>query len=95
MARKKALTEVRLRVLRNFDLFKTGEELVNPLTERVVSLVSLGFMEVVFDGTDQAGPGSAHAGDPGGSPADDQRESDAGAEPGEGFGSGGYGSAES
>lgn len=87
---------VRARVLRNFNGMRAGDEGEVPLTERLIAFVGLGLMKVVVDGgKDQAGPGRPAKGDAGrvGEGAADSGAP--GGEQGQGFGSGGYGSAES
>lgn len=86
---------VTVRAVVSFDDWVIGNERVVPLTERMLSLIAGGQLEVTDHGTGETGPGPTRKSDPGGSPPDDSGESSAGAESGQGFGSGGYGSAES
>lgn len=97
MARAKKVTDskpewVRVKVTKSFDLMTMGETIQAPLSERVLSLISGGFLEVTEYGPSASGPGSADASDQGGSPADAEAAGPAGAEPGQDFGAGGYGS---
>ena len=85
---------VTVRAVQSFDDWVIGNERQVPLTERMLALIAGGQLEVTDHGESPAGPGTTGEGDPGGSPADDPAESPAGAEQGQGFGSGGYGSAE-
>jgi hypothetical protein len=72
-----------LRVLRSFDLMRKGETFENVVTDRVLALVGLGFLEVVDDGENPSGPAAAQPGDQGGEPKGPEAEGSAGAEPGE------------
>lgn len=98
MARAKKVADsrpewVQVRVAKSFEVLVRGEEMQTSLTDRVVSLVAGGFLEVTEYGPSASGPGTAVAGDQGGSPQDTAPEGSPGAEPGQDFGAGGYGQA--
>lgn len=82
-AKKAAPITGRVRVLISFGLLRRGETFETELTAHVRALVAKGLVEVTDSGENQAGPGSAGAGDPGGEPEGSEEESSAGAEPGE------------
>lgn len=86
---------MRVRVLISFNGLVKGTVAEGTPTDRLKAYVDLGYLGVVDDGEDQAGPGGPATGDPGrvGTGAADSGAS--GGEPGQGFGAGGYGSAES
>lgn len=86
---------VTVRAVVSFDDWVIGNERQVPLTERMLSLIAGGQLEVIDHGESETGPGPAGPSDPGGSPADDQGEGAPGPEQGQGFGSSGYGTAES
>jgi hypothetical protein len=88
MTRAKRVKSVTVKVAKSFDGVVIGEQFDADLTERVLALISGGFLEVVDYGAGEAGPGAADASDPGREPTGDQPESAAGAEPGEGPGAG-------
>jgi hypothetical protein len=92
MAAKKHPKTVRVRARLSFDNVYEGDESETELTEKVQRYLDAGLLEVVGDGTDPAGPGGSE-------PDDDQRDAEgaagggaAGRQPGEGFGTGSYGS---
>ena len=97
MTRKKLIAEkiVTVRAVMSFDDWVIGNEREVPLTERMLSLIAGGQLEVTDYGQGETGPRPADAGDPGGSTQDDPPESAGSAEQGQGFGSGGYGASES
>lgn len=91
MARTPKIKTVRIRMRFSFNNVYEGDEAEVELTDKVQSWLEHGLAEVVDDGTDPAGPGSAE-------PHDHERDADgtagggtAGREPGKGFGTGSYG----
>lgn len=86
---------VTVRAVMSFDDWVIGNEREVPLTERMLSLIAGGQLEVTDYGQGETGPRPADAGDPGRGAPDDPGEGASGAEQGQGFGSGGYGAAES
>lgn len=88
---------MRVRVLIAFNGMRPGDEGVPADPERAKGYVRLGLMEIL-DGGDsgerEAGPGGSETGDPGSVPAGTGESRETGSEPGEGFGTGGYGSAQ-
>lgn len=88
MARAKKVKSVTVKAAKSFDGVVIGDRFDADATERVLALISGGFLEVVDYGAGEAGPGAADSGDPGREPTGDQPESAAGAEPGEGPGAG-------
>lgn len=95
VAREQGGKIVTVRAVKSFNEWRINETAETKLTERILGLVAGGFLEVTDHGEDPAGPGAAHASDSGGGAPDDPGAGSAGAEPSQGFGSGGYGSAES
>ncbi len=90
----RALKYARVRVLTSFNGMRRGDEADVELNPRVQGWVNAGLVEVIGSGTGAAGPGGAE-------PDDHQRDAvrasgsgASGGEPGEGFGTGGYGTAE-
>lgn len=88
MARAKMTKTVTVKVAKSFDGLVTGETFLTALTDRVLALISGGFLEVTDYGTGAAGPGAVDAGDPGREPTSDQPAGATGAEPGEDPGTG-------
>lgn len=91
MTKRKTPERARVRVLTSFNLMRKGDEAETLLSPVVQGWINLGFVEVVPNGADPAGPGGAE-------PDDHERVQDgaeggfpAGGEPGESFGAGGYG----
>lgn len=96
MARAKKVTDskpewVLVKVTKSFDLMTMGETVQAPLSERVLSLISGGFMEVTEYGPSASGPGPVEPGNQGGGQEGAPSEGPASAEPGQDFGTGGYG----
>lgn len=88
---------MRVRVLIAFNGMRPGDVGVPHDEALAEKYVALGLMEIIEgddDGERQAGPGGPAEGDPGGVPPRTGEHGAAGPEPGEGFGSGGYGTAE-
>lgn len=92
MARK-TTQRARIRVRTSFEDLRRGDEAVVDLNVRVQGWLEAGLVEVVGGGEGEAGPGSF---EPAAVPRKPRGAGDgveAGREPGEGFGSGGYGTA--
>lgn len=88
---KRKMTLIHVRVRISFNGMRKGDEATVPDSPRVRAWIDGGLMEVVGDGENQAGPGSAE-------PDADERDAErtegsgpSGGEPGQGFGTGGYG----
>jgi hypothetical protein len=85
-------TRVRVRVITSFNEMRQGDEAEIEINSIVQGWINAGLV-VIVDGTSPAGPGGAepdaHGGDPKGAPGGVTP----GGEPGEGFGTGAYGSA--
>ena len=87
--RKTTLIHVRVRI--SFNGMRKGDEATVPRSPRVLAWIEGGLLEVIEDGKDQTGPGSAEQdthervedGAEGSGPT--------GGEPSQGFGTGGYG----
>ena len=95
MTRKRKMSEtVHVRVLVSFDAVRAGDVAHLERTPRVQGWIDAGLVEVL-DGTAEAGPGGAEPDDNERVTDGTQRSSSAGGEQGEGFGAGGYGTAES
>lgn len=94
MARKKTQpAEVTLRALVAFEDWHRGDTLTTVMTPRAAALVATGRLEMIDDGTGEAGPAGADADDSGRGPEGPSAEGPAGAEPGEDSGAGGHGTA--
>lgn len=93
VAREQGAKIVTVRAVKSFDNVRIGEEDRVPLNERILGLVAGGFLEVTDHGTDPSGPWATGPDHSGGGAPDDPGEGPSGAEPGEGFGAGGYGTA--
>ena len=96
MARAKKVTDskprwVDVEVTRSFEALVIGDTFRAELTERALDLIGGGYLRAVSYGPSASGPGPAHEDDQGGSPQDAEPEGAAGTEPGQDFGSGGYG----
>jgi len=81
----------RVRVRTSFNGLRKGDEADVKLSELVRAWLAMGLVEVVTGGTDPAGPGAAEPSAAGGAPERAGDSGPAGDEPGESFGSGGYG----
>lgn len=93
MARKTQVQAL-VRVLVSFNDVQAGDEAILPIDTRVQGWISAGLVEVVPDGTGAAGPGKPAKDDDKRVPAGTEGSLPTGGEPGEGFGSGAYGTAE-
>lgn len=89
-----ASTRTRVRVLTSFNGMRAGDEADVEMSVRVQGWINVGLVEVV-GGQSAAGPGGAEPDDHERVPDGAAGSSEAGSEPGQGFGSGGYGSAAS
>jgi hypothetical protein len=94
MARKAPET-VRIRVLTSFNGMHRGDEADVVMSPVVQGWLSVGLIKVVGGGKDPAGPGGTEQDDHRSVPAGARGSRPASGEPGEGFGTGGYGTAES
>lgn len=74
---------VRVKVARSFEYWVIGEEFGAPLSERVLALISGGYLEVTDHGESEAGPGATGTGDQGGEPEGVEATGPTGTEPGE------------
>lgn len=92
MARK-LIKSVTIRVLTSFNGMHKGDESTIPLSGIVQGWIDVGLVEEVDRGEDPAGPGAVEQADQGGVAFGAGDSGQAGDEPGEGFGSGGYGTA--
>lgn len=84
-------TTVRVRALVSFSEIRQGDEADVEVNARVQGWINAGLV-VIVGGTGEAGPGSAEPDAPGGDPEGTEGSLPAGGEPGEGFGTGAYGS---
>lgn len=92
MARK-LIKSVTIRVLTSFNGMHRDDESTIPLSSTVQGWINAGLVKVVTHGADPAGQGGAEPDDQGGVAFGAGDSGQAGDEPGEGFGSGGYGTA--
>lgn len=89
----KLIKSVTIRVLTSFNGMHRGDESTIPLSSTVQGWINAGLVEVMARGTDPAGQGAVEQADQGGIAFGAGDSGQAGDEPGEGFGSGGYGTA--
>lgn len=93
MGRRKTFGTIHVRVLISFGDVKAGDIAHMERTPRVQGWIDAGLVEVL-DGEGEAGPGGADTDDREGLEDGAASGGPAGGEPGEGFGAGGYGTAE-